>query len=663
MRFVSMQTNFSTGAMDPLLKARVDLDAYGNALETAMNVIVQPQGGIKRRNGTHYVASLPNSGAESAANGLRLVPFEFSVTDSYMLCFTHNRMHIIKNDALVTNINGSGLSYLNTSAVSLAGAKLTSMCWTQSADTMIITQEDIPPVKLVRGASDSTWTISALVLVSTPKYAFALSVTNPAGTLTASDVTGSITLTSSSAVFVGGHIGQYINAQPQGRAKITEVTSASAVKAITEFPFFDKTAIATGKWEIESGYEAVWSASRGYPKSLTFHEGRLFFAGGKSRPSTIWGSKVGLFFDFDPETGLDDDAVEATLDTNTYNDIVDIITGRDLQVFTTGGEFFIPQEGLSPITPTNFFVKSVTNNGCKIGIRALQVDSGTLFMQRQGKSLNEFAFTDAQLTYVTAKISLLAGHLLKSPVDMALRRAVATDENDLLMIVNATDGTMAMFSMLKSQNVIAPSEMSTEGLIKAVGVDVTNVYIVASRTVNGATVYYIEHMHDGRATDSSVSGGAASSLSMPHLIGKTVNVILDGAVMADQVVPAGGTVTFSRPAVTSYEVGLPFTTEIKTMPADLKIQTGTRIGFKKRVVEVNAVLHNSQHMTVNGIPVQFRSMNAPILDVAVPLFTGTKTIQGIRGYTQNGQITITQTLPLKLTLLGMEYKLSTHQGT
>ncbi len=85
-RFVTVQTNFSTGELDPLLRARVDLQAYNNALEEATNVVIQPQGGSRRRPGTKYLTSLPNTGSDSAANGVRLVPFEFSTSDSYMLC-------------------------------------------------------------------------------------------------------------------------------------------------------------------------------------------------------------------------------------------------------------------------------------------------------------------------------------------------------------------------------------------------------------------------------------------------------------------------------------------------------------------------------------------------------------------------------------------------
>jgi hypothetical protein len=663
-RFVSIQTNFSTGELDPLLRARVDLTAYQNSLEKATNVVCQPQGGIRRRPGARYITSLPNSSTESAANGVRLVEFEFSTSDSYMLCFTHHRMYIFKNKTLITAINGGANNYLDTSGVSLTGARLANIVWTQSADTLIVVHPDIAPIKIVRGANDATWTATAITFDSIPKYAFTVSVTNPAGTLTPSAVSGKVTLTASSSVFTAGSVGQYVNASPQGRAKIVRYNSGTSVDAITEFPFFNTSAIANGSWDYESGYEAVWSSGKGWPRSVTFHEGRLYFGGSKSRPSTIWGSKVGLFFDFEATEGLDDDAVEATLDTNTFNAIVDIISGRDLQVFTTGGEFYVPQSGLEPITPTNFFVKTASRNGTKEGIRVQQLESGTLFIQRQGKSLNEFAYTDTQATYVTQKISLLAGHLLKTPTRIALRRSVATDENDLLLITNGDDGTMAVFSLLRAQNVIAPSEFITvDGSYIDVGVDISTIYTVVKRNVNGVNQYYVEVFEDTLLTDSAKAGtGVVTTVAMSHLATETVNIILDGSVQANQAVPGGGTVTLSRASVSSYELGLPISVEARTMPVDLKLQTGTRIGFKKRIVEVNALVYETQHMKINGILIPFRAFG-DILDESVDEYTGTKTLHGILGYTQEGKITISQDIPQKMTLLGMEYKVAVHQGT
>jgi hypothetical protein len=661
-RFVQMQTNFTAGEIDPLIRARNELKSYNNGLEKAKNVVCQPQGGITRRPGTRFLFKLPSSGAESAANGVRLVAFEFSTSDSYMLCFTHNRMHIFKNGALITNINGSGNNFLVTTVTS---ARLADLTWTQSADTLILCHQDMPPVRIVRGANDASWTASNLVFGSIPKFAFTLTTTNPAATLTPSAVTGKVTLTASASVFTSGSVGQYINAVPQGRAKIVQFVSGTVVNAVTEFPFFNTNAIAINDWELEAGYEPVWSSTRGYPRSVTFHQGRLYLGGSRARPSTIWGSRVGQFFDFEPTEGFDDDAVEATLDTNTFNAIVDIISGRDLQVFTTGGEFFVQQQGIDPITPSSFAVSSAGRNGSRAGIRVQLLDAGTLFVQRQGKALAEVSFSDAQLTYVTTKISLLSGHLLKEPKRMALRKAVDTDENDLLLIVNGQGGTIAAYSLLRDENVIAPSEFITNnGEFLDIGVDLTDIYTVTKRVIDGVAEYYVERFEGDLLTDSAITGGAITSLSASHLEGKTVNLLLDGLVQANKVVASDGSVELPRPSTDSYEVGLPIEVEAVTMPIDIKLQSGTRVGFRKRIVEVNALVLKTQHMKINGISVPFRQFDLDnILDNPVPEFTGTKVVHGILGYSNEAKITITQDFPLKFTLLGMEYKIAVHQGT
>jgi hypothetical protein len=648
-RFVNIQTNFTSGELDPLLRSRVDLKAYDNAVETAKNVICQPQGGVTRRPGTKFINELTGA----PGNGVRLVPFEFSVNDSYMLCFTNDTMFVYKNKALVHTESGTNIT----------SALLANMCWTQSADTLIVVHEDNPPVKIVRGASDTDWTISTITFNSVPRHAYTIVIfdTSSAGHLTPSAVTGKVELTSQHSIFTAAHVGQYINVQPQGRARIVELVSATKVNVVTEFPFFDTSQIANADWELETGYESVWSATRGYPRSVTFHQGRLYFGGSKSRPSTVWGSKVGLFFDFEPVEGLDDDAVEATLDTNTFNAITDIISGRNLQVFTSGAEFFVPQEGLSPITPTDFFFSTASRNGSKEGIRVKQLESGILFVQRQGKSLSEIAFSDTQLTYLSSKISLLAGHLLKSPTRMDIRRAVATDENDLLLMVNGDDGSMAVFSLLRSQNVIAPSEFTTVGSYIDVGVDITDIYTVVKRADSGSDKYYVEVFDTTFLTDSAVKGTTATSLDMSHIGGATVNVLSDGYVEANQVADAA--VTFVNPPATSSEVGLPIALEVKTMPLDLKISSGTRIGFRKRIIEVNALLLKTQNIVINDNPIAIRSLGSGALDTVVPEFTGTKSLHGILGYSNNGQITVTQSAPLKFTLLGLEYKVSVHQGT
>jgi hypothetical protein len=661
-RFVEFQTNFSTGELDPLLRSRVDLQAYNNALESATNVLIQPQGGLRRRPGTKHILELPNTSTESAGNGVRLVPFQFSVDDSYMLCFTHQRMHIIKDGAVVANINGSGNNYLAVS--SITSSIVDDMCWTQSADTLIVVHPDLPPVTIVRGATDATWTATTITFDSIPKYAFTLAYSNPSGTLTPSAVAGNITLTASVSVFTAAHVNQYINATPQGRVKIVRYNSGTSVDGITEYPFFNTAAVASGSWELETGYEDVWSAGKGYPRTVTFHEGRLFFGGSKSRPSTIWGSKIGLFYDFVPSESLDDDAVEATLDTNELNVIIDVISSRDFQVFTTGGEFFVPQQGTDPITPLTFTFKNVSRNGTKPGTRVQSVETGSVYIQRQGKSLNEFVFSDTQLTYITQRISLLSGHLLKGPQRIAMRRASSTEEADLLLITNSDDGSLAAFSIMRSQQITAPSEFTTDGDFIDVGVDVTEIYCVTKRTFDNTDRYFIELFGYDYFTDCAFVGASAGGVGsgLPH-IGKSLNVICDGVPQSNETVSAGGAVTFDREATTSYEVGLPITVFVKTMPVEIKLQTGSRVSFKKRIVEISAIVKDTQNMLLNNQPVAFRILDNPLLDLPVPTFTGIKRVNGVLGYGREQAIEVSQNLPLKMNLLGLDYRVAVFSGT
>ena len=152
---------------------------------------------------------------------------------------------------------------------------------------------------------------------------------------------------------------------------------------------------------------------------LPFHEGRLYFGGSKSRINTIWGSQVIDFFDFNVGTGLDDESVEATINTNQLNSIINLFSGNDLRIFTTGAEFAVTQSTDSPITPSSFFVRPQTRLGSKPGIPIEDLNGATLFIQRQGKSLNAFQFGDSTASYQVQPLSTLSSHLLKTPVDMA----------------------------------------------------------------------------------------------------------------------------------------------------------------------------------------------------------------------------------------------------
>lgn len=671
-RIIQIQNDFTSGEIDPKLRARTDISQYKSALTTAQNVSIQPQGGAVRRDGTKFVHELD----AGAANAVRMVGFEFSVSDSYMLVFTPGKMYVYKNRTLVTNINGSGNDFL--AVATLTASILPEMNWVQSADTVIVVHEDLAPVKIVRGATDSDWTASTITFDFVPKHAFTLTVTTgssyntgvPHDHIEPSGTSGNITITakhsgSDANIFSAGaatYIGQYINVTPFGRLRIIRKVSAAKLECFAEVPLFDTSNIDDADWEYEEGYEETWSSSRGWPRSVVFHEGRLYFGGSKQRPSTIWGSRVADFFNFDPGEALDDASVEASLDTGTFNAIVDMYAGRNLQIFTTGGEFYVPQALDDPITPANLIVKAQTFFGMKPGLRVQNVDGATLFIQRQGKAIQEFIFSDTVNAYTSDKISLLSSHLLKSPEEMAVRVATSTDEGDRLMLVNGDDGSIACYTLLRSQNVIAPSEWTTEGEFINIGVDVDDIYVIVKRSVNSADVYYVEVFDPDTLLDSATTGTTGASVNMAHLEAETVQIIRDGIVEPTQVVGASPhTVTFVSAATATFQVGLNFTPVMKTLPVEPNLPSGSLKGFKKRIFEVNAELFETQSLSINGSLIPFRSFGTSVLNSSVQDFTGIKTINSMLGYSYDGQITVTQDVPLKMSVLGIEYKVSVGQ--
>jgi len=121
------------------------------------------------------------------------------------------------------------------------------------------------------------------------------------------------------------------------------------------------------------------------------------------------------------------------------------------------------------------------------------------------------------------------------------------------------------------------------------------------------------------------------------------------------------TVTFASPATVSHEVGINFTPEVKTLPFEPNLPSGSLKGFKKRILEVNAELFETQSLTIDGKLVPFRQFGTGVFGGAVPEYTGIKTLPSMLGYTYDGQVTIGQEVPLKMTLLGIDYKVSIGQ--
>ena len=100
-RISSIITNFRAGAISPRLEGRIDLEKYNQAAKTLQNMVVFPQGGVTRRPGTYYAATSKDGGK------VKLIDFEFSDEQAYILEFGANYIRVLKDGALVTETTKS----------------------------------------------------------------------------------------------------------------------------------------------------------------------------------------------------------------------------------------------------------------------------------------------------------------------------------------------------------------------------------------------------------------------------------------------------------------------------------------------------------------------------------------------------------------------------
>ena len=89
-------TNFTGGELSPRLDGRTDLTKYSSGCSTLENLVVYPHGSAARRPGSTFLAEVADSD-----NKTRLIPFEFSTTQTYMLEFSNLKMRVYKDSGAV----------------------------------------------------------------------------------------------------------------------------------------------------------------------------------------------------------------------------------------------------------------------------------------------------------------------------------------------------------------------------------------------------------------------------------------------------------------------------------------------------------------------------------------------------------------------------------
>jgi len=667
-------TNFTGGELSPRLDGRNDLQKYPTGCKTLENMIVFPHGSAARRSGTQFVAEVKDSSKQT-----RLIPFEFSTTQTYMLEFGDQYIRFYKDNGQIL----SGGSAYEISSPYLE-AELFDIKYAQSADVMYICHPNHPVKKLAR-TGHTSWTLTSVDFQNGPFMDHNIETTTLTAGHTSVGSSGNLTLSSTTGVnsnqgWLSTDVGRLVHFK-EGHYKITSVTSTTVAVSIC--------VVAPSSGSASTDFAlGSFSDTTGHPSCVTFFEQRLVFAATLSQPQTLFFSKSGDYENMDDNyhgTVADDDAIIYTIASNQVNAIRFMTATRTLIIGTAGGEFAVSGGGTDiAITPTNILIKKQSNNGAA-NVDALAVGNATLFLQRARRKLRELAYNFDVDGYVAPDLTILAEHISEGGFKQL---SYQQEPNQVIWGVR-NDGQLVGLTYQREQQVVAWHRHIFGGTFSsgnAVCESVATIptddseyqsWVIIKRTINGTTKRYVEYIHqyDFDETDDtsfnfldsqlSYDGSPVTTLSgLDHLEGETVSILADGATHPDKVV-SSGSITLDRSA-SKVKVGLSYTSLLQTMRIDAGSQNGTSQSKTKRIYEITARLYESIGVEIgpdlnNMERIPFRS-SANAMDSGINVFTGDKEIEFRGNYETDGFIFVRQTQPLPLTILSLYPKLQTNDG-
>lgn len=636
-----------------------------------------------------------DSGVVSAG---RLIPFEVSTNEEYTLVLTDRSATIV--DA------GTG-AIVDRQVSPYVSADLAAIDATEDAETLIVVHENYAPRFYIRelpAVAPFNFNSFAIVFTTVPQldYGDSLSPTpvSDISTLTFNsgwnsgdtfhitldtDNSESITYagdnaTTAAAIAVAvqalwvvqGFTGVTCTSNGSFGYTLTMAAASADAYGIMAITSLSSSATATVV-HTQVGTprrEPVWSATRGYPRSVEIFEGRLYFGGTKSQQESLIGSQVNNILYFDVGQGLDDDPVFITLNGRNLNAIQGLYAGRSLQMFTTGGEFrFVNDQG-QVITPASAPSNQTQYGGAKI--RPTAIDGSTIFIQRNGKSVRDFRFDYTENAYNSLGVSALSPNLIYNVQDLSAWNGSSQDEINLVFVVNgvnpnttSTDfpnGTCAVYNTRKEVNTQAWTIWETQGLFKAVTTVVQNIQFLVQRTIGGVNKLFLEQADPSFFTDSAVQVVNATPTAvitgLDHLNGQSCRVLADGFVL-NNVTPVNGTATIDQ-AATNVEIGLDWVPTVTPMPLQNMTPLGTNVMRRRRVVKIRAQVLNTRGLLINGQVIPDKKTDVMLLDQAAPLFTGVVELEASTNWDNtNGDklVTFSQVDPLPFQLLSMDIQM------
>lgn len=652
-RLKSIQTSFTGGEISERLEGRVDIAKYFSSCSVLQNCVIHPHGGATRRSGFKFIAESGDS-----TKPVRVIPFEFSIDQTYILEFGDYYLRVYMDGA---QVHSGGLPYEIATPYSADDIHKIQYC--QSADMMYLVHSDYPPKKLGR-SGHASWAFYDFDLAYGP-WVYK-PVEHELTSVALSAITGAgITLTASADLFTDGDIGRHLyltRDEGDGSAVIVSVSSPRIAIADVVRDFAAPN--GTTEWKMSE-----FGGSRGYPSAVTFHQQRLVLAGTKAAPQTVWLSKTDAYEDFETSDPIqDDDGCSFTLVADQVNSVHWLSSIKYLTAGTAGGEWIMAGSDGGAITPSSINASRHTTFG-SFDTRPINMGNELAYIQRGGRKLRVFSYSLEADGYSATDLLLMSEHLTR---EIPIKSTVFMRNPDPVIWCIRDDGTLLGMTYLAEQQVASWHRHRTDGIFEDLAVIPNDtegrdeLWAVVKRTVNGVEKRYIEQMQeefrglsagDGFFVDSGLiyEGEPAQLIyGLEHLEGKTVQIVADNAVYTEQVV-TDGRITLAKP-VSKAVVGLGYVTDICTMNIEGGTH-GTAQGAKKRNNKAIFRIYKSLGMNVGTSfdkleEVYFRDSSMS-MRAAPLLYTGDKEVLLRSGWETEGRICVRQAQPLPLTLLAI----------
>jgi len=392
----------------------------------------------------------------------------------------------------------------------------------------------------------------------------------------------------------------YVNGTSTGIVKVTSYINTQQVEAIVLNDLGNVS--PTSDW-----YEGAWSGRRGYPSAVGFFEGRLFWAG----KDKINGSVSDAYESYDDDVEGDSGPISRSIGFGPVDRINWILPLVRMVVGTEGAELTVMSSSFDePLTPTNFGLKSASNQG-SAAVPAVAIDSDGVYAQRNGTRLfmlkqNENGYHESlHLTELTPEIC-----------EPGIVRIAVQRQPDTRIHVVRSDGKVAIMVSSKAEDVSGFILFETDGVVEDAwvlpGTIEDKVKYLVRRTINGQTRRFIEQYALERdcqggtlnkQADSFVTYSGASTNIIPaaHLEGKQVIVWADGKDFSPDdgdgvqtlYTVTGGVVTLGQ-NVTNAVVGLPYAGQYKSVKLAYASEGGGLLKTRK-INHCGLVLHNTHN--------------------------------------------------------------------